>query len=183
MLTIRSGFQSSLQAPSHCNASGRVSSNIKAQTFFLPHDFSKFSPSCRGDASFVDVGLLQTFKSLLHQRGSGTQFGAVNVNECSALVQGLEKNAPGSDMVAFPRGMVAFLRFGWNMGSQEWCVPGCSEILPRTTLAMPQPWGRWQCPATRHWKEPGKFSVVFRKTQGLNPHYSKGRDWIFFFQN
>lgn len=48
--------------------------------------------------------------------------------------------------------------------------PGHATAL--TAMAMP---------ATCHWKEPGKYAEVFRKTQHLNPHYSKGKDGIFFF--
>lgn len=87
------------------------SDQTKAQTFFLPHDFSNFSPSSRGDAGFVDVGLLQTFKSLLHQTGSGTRFGAVSINDLAEqrLVPAIQPGQAGMELPVWPQ-----------QGREEW---------------------------------------------------------------
>lgn len=82
-LRSRFEFQSCLQAPLRSDTSGGVSSNKTASTS-LPGDCSNFAPSCHGDASFVDVALLRTFKILLHQTGSETQFGVASKGADSA---------------------------------------------------------------------------------------------------
>jgi len=79
-------FQRSLPSTFLCQRFSK-----KAQTFFLPHGLSNFSPSCRGDTSFVDVGLLQTFRNLLHQTGSRTWLGAVSINDLAE-----QRSVPGS---------------------------------------------------------------------------------------
>lgn len=178
-LQSRSELQSSLQAPPFSAVPGGVFSNKAAQTF-LPHDFPNFSPSCPGDASFVDALLLQIFKSLLHQMGSEPHFAARHRGEVGQARGFLPSNGvlPGSPHPCMGTGggysmpgCGGFPRIRWNMGSHQH-VPGSDTWLLRS------PSGRhgrataltaMVVSATLSLGKPGEYALVLRKMQLLNP--------------
>lgn len=75
-------------------------------------------------------------------------------------VQGLQKDAPCRDMVPFS-----------SSGLTRMMCPELLRGSAKDCSVFPFPPGHAQPPATGR-----KYTVVFRKTQHLNPHYSKGRD-------
>lgn len=77
-----------------------------------------------------------------------------------ADVQGLQKDAPCRDTVPFS-----------SSGLTGMMCPGLLRSSAKDCSVFPSRPGRAQPPATGR-----KYTVVFRKTQHLNPHYSKGRD-------